>query len=211
MAIAFDEPSLEQKIFILGQMHSLGSLSEEERQELNDIFMQLRHNIDTGIRSKTTHLGNNGQNHYLAIRALDNPQDSGSNFDGAQLVGEEFFGVNRFIDSLLDVADVQWWGLYQGKGWRLHTRSSEGEHLESWGSFGDLKAALLIVNGTPLSLDETLSFFRTYRNRERRDFNSRYSRTRIEEALLKVKQHKKVAKDDLSLLESLSLVEKIDD
>ena len=50
MAIAFDEPSLEQKIFILGQMHSLGSLSEEERQELNDIFMQLRHNIDTGIR-----------------------------------------------------------------------------------------------------------------------------------------------------------------
>jgi len=208
MTTAFVEPGIERKQHVISQMHRVSSLPEDQREEFEEVVRQLRMDIDTGIRSRTSSIPDsrdNGQHHYFAIRALNDPRTQPIGTDGAQLCGEEYFGVNRFIDELLDVADVQWWGLYEGRGWSLHERCKEGEHLECWGSWGNLRAAVVMVNGIPLSVDETLSFYRTLKNRGRKGFTQRFKREDIQKSLERIVDGKRVSSKELQILKSLRL------
>ncbi|MFT4303570.1 MAG: hypothetical protein ACMXYG_03325 [Candidatus Woesearchaeota archaeon] len=205
MPIAYTEPTEARKRFILSHMHQVDSLDDSQREEFEEIVRNIRLELDTRIRSKTTHLGYNGQNHYLGIRALNDPRETDRGQE--QLAGEEFFGVNRFVDELLDVADVQWWTIYANAGWGLHERSTEGEHLECWGSWGDLKSALIVVDGVPLSIDQTVSFYRTLMNRQRKGFSQRYKRDEVQSGLEKIASGKRLDDDSLDVLERLGLIE----
>jgi len=207
MAIAFTEPSSERKQHLISQMYQVSDLDDSVQEEFTDTIKKIRDELDSRIRSKTTAIQDtrdHGQHHYFAIRALNDPKDPTNQFGNSQLVGEEFFGLNRFVDELLDVADVQWWAMYDGKGWDTHRRCDLGEHLECWGSSGKLKAAVIFVNGMPLNLDETLSFYRTFINRRRKKFTERFKRETVDDIL---KRGKNITLDELELLEELGLAE----
>jgi hypothetical protein len=208
MTTAFVEPSTERKHHIISQMHRVSSLPEDQREEFEEIVRQLRMDVDTRVRSKTSMISDDrdyGQHHYFGIRALNDPKEKIIGTDGAQLCGEEFFGVNRFVDELLDVADIQWWAMYKGDGWSLHTRAAPGEHLDCWGSWGDLEAAVIMVNGVPLSVDETLSLYRTLQNRARRNFTQRFKRDDIQKNLERIVNGKRVRAKQLQILQDLGL------
>lgn len=206
MANAFTEPTDEKKRHILSQMHRVDLLPEDERATFEEIINSIHTDLDTKVRAKTSMIPDDrdaGQHHYFGIRALNTPERSRIDC----LAGEEFFGVNRFIDELIDVGDVQWWAVYDNGGWGLHTRCALGEHLETWGSKGSLKSAVIMVNGMPLSVDETISFYRIMKKRQRNGFSRRFSSKKFMDALKKISEGKKSGDSDIAKLEEFGLVE----
>jgi len=187
MAIAFEEPTKQEKALLVSQMHRASSLSAQQREEFEFVIKELRLLLDSNIRSVTNGMANNGQNHYFGIRALNDPEESLEAIvkqKDVQLAGEEFFGINRFFGNVPDIADVQWWALYKGNNWALHTRSSEGEHLETgYYGWGDLDAAVIKVNGKALTVEETLSFYRTIKKRERNGFTQKFKPEEVRDAI----------------------------
>ncbi len=122
-------------------------------------------------------------NHYLAIRPLIDPlrawidlNSKSITSDGLviskppiQLVGIEFFGINRFLRHYLPWSDIQWWSLIRLSHaeinyiWRLDNSNPRGESLVP--GLGELIGFLVLLNGRCLTLLETKAFYNDLRKR----------------------------------------------
>jgi len=90
-----------------------------------------------------------------------------------QLASEEFFGVNRFVEFLPDLADVQWRAIYKNSNWYNDAWCPEGEHLASGSlGYGQLWGAEITVNGKRLSPQEVISFYRNLNKRRNSTFKA---------------------------------------
>ncbi|HKO98146.1 MAG TPA: pyruvate, phosphate dikinase [Pyrinomonadaceae bacterium] len=125
-------------------------------------------------------------NHPLAIRPLNDPEltffdrDSFSLLDPVassndysnrvyQLVGLEFFGINRFLRHALPWGCLQWWGAVQidsslGDAWQLDRINPTGESLVARSH--ELAAQLIILDNERLRVDETRRWYQLFRERE---------------------------------------------
>jgi phosphohistidine swiveling domain-containing protein len=119
-------------------------------------------------------------NHHLAVRPLTDPEHSlidlriqpvvSSSESPVQLIGLEFFGINRFLRNYLPWACVQWWVVVRlsssepGLYWRLDRINPQGESLIP----GERKLVglLVILNGKCLTTMETRRFYNELRKRE---------------------------------------------
>jgi len=86
----------------------------------------------------------------------------------AQLIGIEFFGINRYVRNLLDIATIQWWAVVRTRAthdrWRLDKTNPSGESLQLGAE--EYCAYLVSVNGRFLGSRETNSLYGEIRNRE---------------------------------------------
>jgi len=127
-------------------------------------------------------------NHHLAIRPLNDPGRSfvipdtrlsisleslstlSSNYNPVyQLIGIEFFGINRLLRSALPWAYVQWWGVVRIESdlriaWRLDKVNPKGESLIPGRS--ELTGFLIMLDNECLSIAETRKWYNELRERE---------------------------------------------
>jgi hypothetical protein len=117
-------------------------------------------------------------NHHLTIRPLVDPERSKvlrrTNGRTAipsgrvlQLVGVEFFGVNRFLTTCLPWGCIEWWGVIatdENRLWQLDRTNPHGESLKEGPE--DLAAFLAVVDDRQLSPEETKLFYNQLRSQE---------------------------------------------
>ena len=120
-------------------------------------------------------------NHHLAIRPLNDPEHSFINMEiqsvisidgesSVQLIGIEFFGINRFLRNYLNWGCVQWWVLVRlsdlgsEQFWCLDRINPQGESLIT-GEF-DLVGFVVILDGKCLTIIESREFYNKLRKRE---------------------------------------------
>jgi phosphohistidine swiveling domain-containing protein len=123
-------------------------------------------------------------NHPLAIRPLNDP--ALSIFDGHslllptelipgsknylyQLIGVEFFGINRFLRYALPWSSVQWWVAVRLDpslldAWELDKINPNGESLVARSH--ELAALLILLDNKPLTVEETRVWYHNLRERE---------------------------------------------
>jgi len=125
-------------------------------------------------------------NHPLALRPLNDPEltfferdpfsllapvsgnpDYGSRM--YQLIGIEFFGINRFLRHALPWGCVQWWGAVRidpslGDAWQLDRINPNGESLVARSH--ELAAQLIILDNERLTVDKTRKWYQLFRERE---------------------------------------------
>ena len=125
-------------------------------------------------------------NHPLAIRPLNDPELTFFDRDSLsllapvassteygnrvyQLVGLEFFGINRFLRHALPWGCLQWWGAVQidsslGDAWQLDRINPTGESLVARSH--ELAGQLIILDNRRLTVDETRRWYQLLRERE---------------------------------------------
>ncbi len=188
LEIAYTQPTTAEMQRILNAMHLLDRIPVDQKAQFTEAVREVRYTIDGQIRGIV-----GGTQHFNSIRALNDPARSFVHVNGglspiqwsalptnptqfengnyAQLAGEEYFGINRFLPNFPDVADVQWWAAYKGGTWQLEDWNSNGEHLDTgYNGWGNLVGAVLKVNGRVLKPNEILGFYRTMKLREERGF-----------------------------------------
>lgn len=205
MPVAFIEPTKEETAYIISRMHDSSSLDnnlfEEFRRAMNSILLK----TDTALRSQTVHMGGIGQNHYLAIRALCTPKMTGAK--NCQIVGQEFFGMNRFFPSSIDIADMEWWAVYENGGWGLHTWNQKGEHLLTGSSgMGDFVAGALKINHLYLSPSEVVSFLHSIKRRTGGNFARYYDRKTLQYVMTQIQSGQQASQRRLRQLEDLGFI-----
>src|SRR3989338_9818878 len=155
MPIAYEEPNKEEQIYILSGMPDVSLLDAKTKELFKESLDSLLIFFETYVREATKPMGSNGQNHYLAIRSLNTPSAPKGYDRRVQLVGQEYFGINRFFPSLVDIADIEYWALWEKGDWMIHNRSSDGEHFEVGNSGkGDFINGYLKINGQVLTPEE---------------------------------------------------------
>ena len=180
---AYVQPTEEEVQRVLAAIHMVSKLPEDQQRQLIEATKEIRFFFDGQIRAKF-----GGARHFNAIRCLNDPTrtnvESRLSMRNVQLAGEEFFGLNRFMPSYADVADVQWWAVYKDGGWDLDRWNPEGEHLDTrMGGWGDLVGSVLKVNGRVLSPEETIAFYRTIKLRNEMKYMNEQSRQALETML----------------------------
>jgi len=171
MATSFHELTKEEKAHVVGKMPDTTKLDKNTKAELEKAIKYPLVDLDAKIRSLTINMGDCGQNHYFAVRALNTPGDATEYGKKAQLVGQQYFGLNRFFPEFLDIADIEVWAVFQNGNWDLHTWNQHGEHLVcNFSGTGKLVTGYLNVNGQYLGPEETLSFVHGMRRRENGNF-----------------------------------------
>lgn len=171
--IAYVQPTSEEIEQVLQALHLVNRLPENMQQQVIEATQEIRYFFDGQIRSLF-----GATRHFNAIRCLNHPERTNisARFRYSQLAGEEFFGLNRFMTNYPDIADVQWWAVYNGGSWRLDDWNPEGEHLDTgFNGWGTLVGSVLKVNGKVLNPSELMAFYRTLRLRNERGFMSRES------------------------------------
>jgi hypothetical protein len=169
---AYVQPSPEEVQRVLAAVHMMKSLPEDKQRRLIEATREIRFFFDGQIRARF-----GGTQHFNAIRCLNDPTRTDVatplSLRDTQLAGEEFFALNRFMVNYPDIADIQWWAVYQNGSWRLDTWNPQGEHLDTGvNGWGDLVGSVMKVNGRVLNPNEMLAFYRTMRLRNEREFVS---------------------------------------
>lgn len=180
---AYVEPNSEGVQRVLEAVHRIQELPEDMQKQLIEATREIRFFFDGQVRA---YFG--ATRHYNAIRCLNDPtitQVSDTlNMRNTQLVGEEFFSLGRFMPNFIDIADIQWWAVYQNGSWRLDTWNPEGEHLDTGvNGWGNLIGSVMKVNGKTLSPQEMIAFYRTIRLRNERGFMTEQKRQAFENLL----------------------------
>jgi phosphohistidine swiveling domain-containing protein len=124
-------------------------------------------------------------NHPHAIRPLNDPaltffdpssfalfapkSDDPDRRTGYQLVGVEFFGINRHLRHALPWSCVQWWGALRtdpsfGDAWQLDKVNPSGESLVARGH--ELAGHLIVLDNQRLTECETRRWYQELRERE---------------------------------------------
>jgi hypothetical protein len=124
-------------------------------------------------------------NHPIAIRPINDPElsffdryslenlsrDAGNGLLRGewQLIGIEFFGINRFLRHALPWGVLQWWGAVRidsslGDAWQLDRINPHGESLVARSH--ELAANLIILDNERLTIDETRRWYQSFRGRE---------------------------------------------
>lgn len=181
--IAYIQPTEEEIQRILDAVHYIQSLPDDLQKQLVEATREIRFMVDGSIRGIV-----GATRHYNAIRALNNPEKTDvsdtTRTRRSQLAGEEFFGINRYMSNLVDIADIQWWAVYKNGSWTLQTWNSEGEHLDTGlGGWGDLVGSIIKVNGRVLTPEETIAFYRTLKLRNERGFISQESQQTLQQLM----------------------------
>jgi hypothetical protein len=86
-----------------------------------------------------------------------------------QLIGIEFFGINRFLRHALPWGCVQWWGAVRidpslSDAWELDRINPDGESLVARSH--ELAAQLIILDNRRLTVGETRRWYQLLRERE---------------------------------------------
>jgi len=180
MPISFIEPTKEEQEYIVSRMPDVSSLDDITKYEFERAMYSALCALDN-VRTATINMGSVGQNHYFAIRALNTPSTPRGYKKGIQLVGQEYFGMNRFSQTMPDVADVEFWALYEGGDWELHTWNHCGEHLMVGPKgMGELKTGYLKINGIYLSPKEVISYVLCMKRRAEGNFARHYNNKTID-------------------------------
>ncbi|MBU4456067.1 MAG: hypothetical protein KKA65_01055 [Nanoarchaeota archaeon] len=180
---AYIQPTPEEIEKVLEAMHMVGNLPADQQRQLIEATKEIRYFVDGQIRARF-----GATNHFNAIRCLNNPEVTDVatplSMDGVQLAGEEYFGLNRFMVNYPDIADIQWWALYQGGSWHLDTWNPEGEHLDTGvNGWGNLVGSVLKINGQVLGPQEIVAIYRTMRLRNERGFQTDLSFEAMQQTL----------------------------
>jgi hypothetical protein len=163
---AYTEPTREEVQRVMDAVHRVMNLPERQQRQLVEATKEIRFYFDGQIRARF-----GATNHYNAIRCLNDPTVTRvpSMPEGVQLAGEEFFALNRFMPNFADVADIQWWAVYQNGSWQLDTWNPQGEHLDTGvNGWGQLIGSVMKLNGKVLTPEEMVAFHRAIRFRNER-------------------------------------------
>jgi len=209
MPNAFIEPTKEEQIYIVSRMPDASSLDDFTKKEFEKAMNSVLINFDTNVRSATINFPQSlGQGHYHAIRALNKPSAPPGYKRNVQLVGQEYFGTNRFFPQFVDIADIEFWALYEDGDWGLHTWNNHGEHLEvRSGGMGELKTGFLKVNGVYLGPEEVISFMQCFKRRVEGNFGRYHNAKTIEYTLSQLEKGQKPVERRLAQLRALNLVD----
>lgn len=180
---AYIEPSQADVEKVLEAIHMVEKLPTDVQRQLIEATREIRYFIDGQIRARF-----GATYHFNAIRCLNDPQTTEVNrllsLRNVQLAGEEFFALNRFMINFPDIADVQWWALYQNGSWHLDTWNPDGEHLDTGvNGWGNLLGSVLKVNGKVLEPKEVIAFYRTILLRNERGFRTNSPLNRLQTIL----------------------------
>nr|MBI4156364.1 hypothetical protein [Candidatus Woesearchaeota archaeon] len=183
---AYVQPTQEEVQRVLEAVHMIRTLPEDQQRRLTEATREIRYFFDGQIRATF-----GGAGHFNAIRCLNDPTRTDVatplSLRNTQLAGEEFFALNRFMLNYPDIADLQWWAVYQDGSWNLDTWNPEGEHLDTgFNGWGNLVGSVMKVNGKVLSPNEMLAFYRTMRLRNERNFIQPQTQDAIKTFLLAV-------------------------
>lgn len=167
---AYIQPTDEEVQRVLDAVHMMQELPEDQQRMLIEATQEIRYFFDGQTRAEF-----GATNHFNAIRCLNDPQRTDIidklHIPNVQLAGEEFFGLNRFMQNYPDIADIQWWSVYQNGSWRLDTWNPQGEHLDTGiNGWGDLVGSVIKLNGKTLTPTETIGFYRTTKLRNEKGF-----------------------------------------
>ncbi len=167
---AYVQPTPDEVQRVLEAVHMIQQLPEEQQRQLIEATREIRYFFDGSIRSRF-----GATRHYNAIRCLNDPERTDIfgrlSRPNAQLAGEEFFALNRFMANFPDIADIQWWSVYDNGSWGLDAWNPEGEHLDTGvNGWGNLVGSVLKVNGRVLNPYEMIAFYRTIKLRDERGF-----------------------------------------
>lgn len=210
MPNAFIEPNREEIDYIMSRMPDTSELGSAIKEEFRKAMDYVLGAFDTNVRSVTQKIPglDQGQHHYFAIRALNTPSTPAGQKSDVQLVGQEYFGINRFFPSLTDIADVEYWALYKGGGWELHTWNSHGEHLaaDSRGT-GELQTGYVKVNGAYLGPEDVISFMHTFKKRAEGSFARFNDPKTIEYVFSQIEKGQQPLERRLRQLQDLNLVD----
>ncbi len=160
---SFESPSAE---CLRRVQHSLTPLAPGERKNYSEILLSL---IDSQLRVLSSALGIG--NHARYFRPLWDPKqhvDRKNEDEGTQLVGMEFFGLNRHIPHLIDVATITIFLELEVRGeaseWFLDFTNPAGESLVV-GSDSVL-AYCLLINDAEVQHDDVPLLYHSLRRRE---------------------------------------------
>jgi len=162
---SFEQPSDECLDRI---QQSLTPLAREERRNYGEILLSV---MDSQFRILSAALGVG--NHPQYFRPLWNPKQSvhrKNDDEGTQLVGMEFFGLNRRVARLVDVAtitillelDVRG----EGSEWFLDFTNPAGESLVAGSE--SVRAYRLLINDAEVRHDDVPLLYDSLRRREYR-------------------------------------------
>jgi hypothetical protein len=209
MPNAFIEPTKKEKNYIVSRMPDTDSLDDTAKKEFERAMDSLLISFDTCVRSATINFPQSlGQGHYHAIRALNTPSTPPGYKRNVQLVGQEYFGVNRFFPAFRDIADIEFWGMYEDGDWGLHSWNSHGEHLEvRSGGIGELKTGFLKVNGVYLGPEEVISFIQCFKRRVEGNFKRYYDDKTIRYTISQLEKGQKPLQRRLDQLRALGLID----
>lgn len=183
---AYVQPSPEEVQRVLEAIHMIRTLPEDQQRRLIEATREIRYFFDGQVRATF-----GGTQHFNAIRCLNDPTrtevTTPLNLRNTQLAGEEFFALNRFMVNYPDIADIQWWAVYQNGSWALDTWNPEGEHLDTGSNgWGNLVGSVMKVNGRVLNPNEMFAFYRTMRLRNERGFVQPETQEAIKRFLLAI-------------------------
>jgi hypothetical protein len=164
---AFVDPTQEELKTVMDSMFWIEKMPKVP-DDITNAVREIRLEIDNKIRGAV-----GITRHYRGIRALSEPQTIDEQYGSGVLVGEEFFGINWFLPTVPDLADVVWLAVYDRGSWSLETRNSDGEHLSS-SNDGQLRGFAIKVNGVLLQPSEVVSFYRTLQRRDDMNILSKY-------------------------------------
>lgn len=206
---AYVQPSPQDVERILASINYVVRLPEDQQRLFVDATQEMRYFLDGAIRAKF-----GATRHFNAIRCLNDPTRTNVadllSRRNVQLAGEEFFGLNRFMPNIPDIADVQWWAVYADGSWQLDTWNPEGEHLDTgFNGWGNLVCAVLKVNGQVLTPNQTVAFYRTLKLRDEQGFMTQESMINLQAMLNGLTQRRlpRGLEQHLELAHDLGLVE----
>ena len=207
---AYVQPTPEEVKKVLEAIHLIQQLTEEQQRQLIETTRELRYFFDGNIRARF-----GATNHFNAIRCLNDPQrtavSDALSRPRAQMAGEEFFALNRFMADFPDIADIQWWAVYENGSWRLDTWNPEGEHLDTgFDGWGQLVGSVMKVNGRVLNPSEMIAFYRTVKLRDERGFMTAQSLQSLQAMLSAVEREGSLPKryeEQLEAAHDLGLVD----
>lgn len=173
--VSFLQPPPSEIADIVGALHWNNS------EDTNTIAWSILYELQRQLQNEIG-IGN----HPLAIRPLNDPEltffdrdpfsllaseTSNTDFGNRmyQLVGIEFFGINRLLRHVLPWGRVQWWGAVlidssHGDAWQLDRINPNGESLVARSR--ELAANLIILDDKRLTVDETRRWYHLFRERE---------------------------------------------
>lgn len=206
---AYVQPTPQDVERVLAAINHVARLPEDQQRLFADATREVRYFLDGAIRARF-----GATRHFNAIRCLNDPTRTNVadllSRRNVQLAGEEFFGLNRFMPSIPDIADVQWWAVYESGSWQLDTWNPEGEHLDTgFNGWGNLVGSVLKVNGQALTPEQTVAFYRTLKLRDEQGFMTQESMVNLQAMLNGLTQRRLHGglEQHLELAHDLGLVE----
>ncbi len=161
--VSFEQPTRRT---LNATQQGLTALAGEEQDNYSAILVTM---ADTLSRLLSASLGIG--NHHLYFRPLWDPKTTVHRADqgrGTQMIGFEFFGINRHIPHLLDVAtvtfvvNIELWGEHEE--WFLDYTNPNGEGLVTGATA--VKSYLLRLNDARVSHEDLPLLYHALRRRE---------------------------------------------